>query len=156
MNLIFAMAHTMPALSARTACTQGRDAASQSESGGQPASTHGGTEGAQIEEERRAEEGSEESEDNKDHDKDEDGSKSTSSRESKTKELAKPPAKTQVLTQPSKEDIDEGKEGTADQEEPSPCNVEAHCKACKKGDRPCKGTTNEHCMEHILSSMLRR
>ncbi len=90
------MVRTTPALSARTASTRGRGAASQSEAGGWPAITHGRTEGAKIEEERRVEEGSNK-EDN-DHDKDDKGSKSTSFRELETEEPAKPPAKIQALT----------------------------------------------------------
>ncbi len=68
-DLIFAMVHTMPTLSARMARTWGMGGASQSEAGGWPTSTQGGTEGAKIEEERREEEGSKESEEDKDCDK---------------------------------------------------------------------------------------
>ncbi len=67
---------TIPALSARMVSTRGRGGASQSEAGGQPTSTQGGTEGAGIEEERRVEQGSEESEEDNDHDKDNDDSES--------------------------------------------------------------------------------
>ncbi len=61
------MARTLPAPSARKACTRGRGAASQSEVGVWPSSTQRGTEGAKTEEGRKVEEGSKESEDDKDH-----------------------------------------------------------------------------------------
>ncbi len=64
------------------------------EDGGRPTSTQGGTEGAKIKEERRAEYGSKENEEDKDHDKDNEDSESTSSEELETKEPTKPPAKT--------------------------------------------------------------
>ncbi len=117
------MVRTTPALSVKMACTQGRGGSSQSEAGGWPASTQGGTEGAKIEGERRLEEGSKESDDDKDHNKEDKGSESTSSGESETGEPTKPPAKTSAPISPSDEDIDEGKEGKADKERPSPCNA---------------------------------
>ncbi len=58
-NPLFAMARTASALSTRTACTQGRDNPSESEAGGQPASTQGGAEGVEIKEERKVKEESE-------------------------------------------------------------------------------------------------
>ncbi len=98
MNLIFAMARTAPALPARTACTQGRGNASQSEAGGWPTSTQGGTEGSETREERKAGEGSDRSEEEEDHDNNNEESKSSLSKESKAKEITKPPAETQAPT----------------------------------------------------------
>ncbi len=135
MNLIFAMERMASALSARMARTWGRGGASQSEAGGRPTSIQGETERAKKEEERREKEGSDENNNEEDQGEDEEGRKSTSSKELETEEPAKLPDKTQVLTGPTQEDIDEGKEGTADDDddEPSPRNVEVHCKVHEKG-----------------------
>ncbi len=154
-NLIFAMARTTQVPSARTAHTQGRGAASQSEAGGWPTSTQGGTEGPGIKEERREEEGSEESEEDKDCNREDKGSKSNSSEGSEMEEPTKPPAKTQASTQPSEDHIDEGKEGMADDDESSPCNVEACCKVREKGECPHKGSTIECRVEHLASQTVR-
>ncbi len=77
--------------SARTARTQGRGGASQSEAGGWPASIQGETEGAKKEEEKRQEDGSYKSADEEDNG-DDDDSKFSTSRESDTEEPTKPPA----------------------------------------------------------------
>ncbi len=136
-------------------CTWGRGGASQSEAGGRPTSIQGETEGAEREQEWREEEGSKKSKDNKDQDDEEEDSNSTSLYESETEEPSKPPAKTQRSTQPSEEDADEGKEGTADDDKPSPRNVEARCKVHEKGERPGKGSTVEHCEGRSASQMAR-
>ncbi len=64
------------------------------------------------------------SEEDKDCNQDDEGSKSTSSEEPETEEPTKSPAKPHALTQPSKDDIDDGKEGMADGDDSAPCNVE--------------------------------
>ncbi len=66
-------------------------------------------------------------------------------------ESTKPPVKTQVLTQPSEEDVAEGKGGMADDNEPFPRNVEARCKLHEKGDCSRKGSTIERCGERLAS-----
>ncbi len=142
-DLIFAIAHTASAPSARMVHTQGRGGASQSEVGGWPTSIQGETEGAKKEEERREEEGSNKSVDEKNQDKDNKDSKSISSGESETEERTKPPTKIQASTESSQDDVDEGKEGMADDDDdddddddPSPCNVEAHHKVQERWPSP--------------------
>ncbi len=111
-SLVFAIARTPPALSARMACAWGRGAASQSDAGGWPASTQGRTEGTETKKEKREEEKvSEESNEAKDCNKEDKWSKSTSSEETEMEEPTKPPAKTQASTQPGEDDINERKEG---------------------------------------------
>ncbi len=155
-NLIFAMAHTAPAPPARTARTQGRGGASQSETGGQTTSIQGETEGAKNKEERKDKNGSNESKNQEEDDE----SKSTSSEESETEEPLKPPANTQVPTKPSQDEVDEGKEGMADyddddKDELFPHKVDAHHKVREKGGHPQKGTTKERHAGRSASQMAR-
>ncbi len=150
------MARTAPALSARIAHAWGRGASSQSKAGGWTASIQGETEGAKKEEERKDKDGSNDSNDEKDQEEDND-SKSSSSKESETNEPSKPPSKIQASTKPSQDNINEGKEGTADDDDDDlfPRDVEACCKGCKKGGCPCKGTTGESCVGRLASQTAR-
>ncbi len=154
------MVSAAPAPSARMARSWGRGGTFQSKAGGQTTSIQGETEGAKNELERKDKDGSNESNNGKDQDKD-DGSKSTSSEESKTEEPSKPPTKIQASTKPSQDNINEGKEGTADDDEdddnhdPLPHDVEARCKGRKKGGRPHKGTTGEFHAGRLASQMAR-
>ncbi len=151
------MARRVSASSARIAHTRGRGGTSQSEAGGRPASIQRETEGAEKEEKKRQEYGSEESDDEEGH-RDDDDSESSTSRESETKEPTKPTAKTQATTDQNQDDVNERKEGTADEDDDYELfarKVEVRCKVCKKGECPQKGTTEEHRSERLASQMAR-
>ncbi len=150
------MARIAPALSARIVRTQGRGGASKSKTGGWNDRIQGETEGAKKEEGRKDKDCSDKSNNEKDQEED-DNIESTSSEELETKEPPKPPAKTQASTKPSQDNVNEGKEGTSDDEDNDddlfPRDVEAHHKGSEKGGRPCKGTTGKRCVERLASQM---
>ncbi len=135
--MLWCVRRTASALSFQMAGTQGRGGTSQSEAGGRLTNIQGETEGFEKEEERREEEGSDKSKDEKDQEDNED-SESTSSAELETEELMNPPAKIQALTEPSQDDVNEGKEGIVDEndDDSSPCNVEAHHKVQERWPSP--------------------